>query len=182
MKCKYSLGYTWGATPCPVMKLLEGEFFMLGVRHRLPRSLNFVYGINEVQVMFVWHLEQPGGVYDMMVNNSNSVHIRERKKKEITTCCTELVYIPKYHHLDTCWWGVVCNQCGVPLVSPSSQRNRPSCVPGHHGPTLAGSGHSSSSPCRPRQCTADAMRWSDSGSLTNKWLIWFKYKHRCKKS
>lgn len=64
------------------MKLLQGEFFMLRVRHCLPGSLNYVYGINIVQVMFVWHLEQPGGVYDTMVSNSNSVHIRERKKKE----------------------------------------------------------------------------------------------------
>lgn len=94
------------------MKLLQGEFFMLRIRHRLPGSLNFVNGINEVQVMFVWHLEQPGGVYDMMVNNSNSVHIREKKKitnqkheskaQIISTRCTELVYIPGCHHLDTC--------------------------------------------------------------------------------
>lgn len=70
----------------------------------------------------------------------------------------------------TCCWGGVWHSCGVELVSSSSQQNRPSCFPGHRGPSQAGSGHSSWSPCCPLESTAGADSTQQSDSETSKQL------------
>lgn len=58
---KYSHRDTRGGAPCSVVQLLQSVRLMLWVVHSLPGSLNRVDGINEVQVVFVRLLEQPGG-------------------------------------------------------------------------------------------------------------------------
>ncbi len=59
-KYKYSHGDTRGRPPCSVLQLLQSVHLMLWVVHGLPGLLDWVDGSNEVQVVFVWPLLQPG--------------------------------------------------------------------------------------------------------------------------
>lgn len=59
--CKYSHGDTRGASPRSVEELPPTVGLQLWVRLSLPGALHSVDGLNEVQVMFIWHLQQPVG-------------------------------------------------------------------------------------------------------------------------
>lgn len=146
------------------MDLLQGECFMLRVRHRLPEILLRVYTFDEVHVVFVRHVE-PTGEVRKKISSDSLLHQRGGKEPWIS---------PAGEAGDggsaTCCWGGVWHSCGVELVSPSSQQNRPSCFPGHRGPSQAGSGHSSWSPCRPLESTAGADSTQQSDSETSKQL------------
>lgn len=58
---KYSHGDSGGGAPCSVDQLLQAVHLMLQVGHSPPGFLDRVEGVNEVQVVFVRLLEQPGG-------------------------------------------------------------------------------------------------------------------------
>lgn len=58
---KYSHEDTGGGPPCSVLQLLQSELLVVWVDHSLPGFLQSVDGVDEVQVVFVRLLEQPGG-------------------------------------------------------------------------------------------------------------------------
>lgn len=61
------------------MDLLQGECFMLRVRHRLPEILLRVYTFDEVHVVFVRHVE-PTGEVRKKISSDSRLHQRGEKK------------------------------------------------------------------------------------------------------
>lgn len=62
------------------MDLLQGECFMLRVRHRLPEILLRVYTFDEVHVVFVRHVEPTGGARKK-ISSDSLLHQRGGEEK-----------------------------------------------------------------------------------------------------